>query len=225
MIMKNKAIKICIAAIIVSALLTAFAGCKYTSKEEMESSREESSAPVKLRHYSVRLSSGHYISGMDIPAGTYTIEAVKGNGNVYSTNVFKGGLNEIMGTDNGSTKTFDNAELPAGEILSVLNVTVKIESDAANVSGMKKRDNPAKVSKTLKPGNYTAGTDFDAGTYDVKAAEGSGNVYSSNTDRGINAIMGTKADDEYIKEFKGVLLESGTAITVTGVTVHLNPSK
>lgn len=210
-----------IAVIIVVGLNIFISGGNKDS--EIVGSRPTSSA--HLSAYSKQLSSGHYIVGMDIPAGTYDIKAVKGRGNVYSTNAYKGGLNEIMGTSSNDVQSFDNCELPKGTILSVLGVKVSIKSDAADINGMQKRENPATKSVTLMPGNYIAGTDFAAGTYDIKAASGAGNVYSDNTERGINAIMGTKSDEIYEKEFLGVLLEDGTKITISGVTVHLNPSK
>ena len=185
----------------------------------------EAESSANLKAYSAKLSSGHYTSGIDFPAGTYTITASKGHGNVYSSNSIDGGLNEIMGTGKDDTSEFKDAELPAGEILSISDVTVKIKSDAADVDSVVSRDNPVKKQVTLSSGNYIAGTDFEAGTYIIKATDGTGNVYSDSTDRGINAIMSTKSDESYIKEFKNVLLDEGTKLTISDVTVRLTPSK
>jgi len=82
----------------------------------------------------------------------------------------------------------------------------------------------------LSSGNYIAGTDFPAGTYDIVAISGGGNVQSSNMfNGGINAIMG---DDSYIaeygdfyeKEYKNIRLPDGTELRVfNGVTIQLIP--
>ena len=47
--------------------------------------------------YDRELGSGYYTAGIDFPAGTYDIEAISGNGNVSSDNMYDGGLNAIMG--------------------------------------------------------------------------------------------------------------------------------
>ncbi|MDU6348359.1 MAG: hypothetical protein E6593_16640 [Clostridium sp.] len=188
-------------------------------------SEETNFSEPELKSYSEKLTSGHYIVGIDIPAGVYRITAQSGTGNVYSTNSMNGGLNEIMGTEKDDVKSFENADFPAGEVLSVFDVTIKIESDAADIDGMVKRENPAKSIKTLSSGNYVAGKDFDAGAYIITATKGKGNVYSDNTFRGINAIMAEKPDEMSIKDFKNVLLEDGTILTVSDVTIQIKPSK
>lgn len=66
----------------------------------------------------------------------------------------------------------------------------------AEAEAKKQADLEAKT-KTLSNGNYTAGVDFDGGTYDLIAVNGGGNVSSSNLYKGgINAIMGV-ADDGF----------------------------
>lgn len=186
------------------------------------------SSTAQTKPYSAELGSGHYTSGIDFPAGTYNITAVKGNGNVSTSNLYSGGLNAIMGVKGGDTyqKEFKNAKIPDGEVLSISGVTVKITS-TANVSiELKKRENTATKEVTLSAGNYMAGTDFTEGVYDVVAVSGSGNVSSDNIyEGGINAIMGTKTNDMYQKEYKNVSLKSGVTLKVSGVTIKLVPSK
>ena len=76
----------------------------------------------------------------------------------------------------------------------------------------------------LSNGNYIAGTDFDAGTYDLVAVKGGGNVSSSNMySGGLNAIMGTANDGFYEKEYKNIKLPAGTELTISGVTIKLIP--
>lgn len=76
----------------------------------------------------------------------------------------------------------------------------------------------------LSNGNFVAGEDFDAGTYDIIAIKGGGNVISDNLySGGINAIMGTADDGFYEKEYKNIKLPAGTSLTVDGVTIKLVP--
>ncbi len=88
---------------------------------------------------------------------------------------------------------------------------------------------PITVDQEFSSGNYTAGIDFPAGTYDIVAVSGGGNVSSSNLyDGGINAIMGTEDQNElmdmYEPEYKNIDLPEGTTLTIDGVQVQLVPS-
>lgn len=74
----------------------------------------------------------------------------------------------------------------------------------------------------LSNGNYVAGENFDAGTYDVVAVKGSGNVISSNMfSGGINAMMGVGDSEFYAKEYKNIKLPNKTTLKIDGVTVKL----
>ncbi len=178
--------------------------------------------------YTVKLTSGHYTSGIDFPAGTYSITALSGSGNVYSDNAFHGGLNELM---SGTKKDhyiseFKNCELPPGTVLSISGVKISISSDAADVAGRTARTTDLTKEVRLSAGNYIAGTDFPAGTYNVVAVSGSGNVWSSNAlDGGLNEIMSDTADDHYLLEFKNVNLSDGIELKISGMTIKLVPSE
>lgn len=83
-----------------------------------------------------------------------------------------------------------------------------------------------KKTVTLDNGNYVAGSDFAAGTYDIEAVSGFGNVISDNTaaDGGINAIMGTKAEDTLgiaEQKYSNIKLPDGTTLMLSGVKVRL----
>ncbi|MEA4987580.1 MAG: copper amine oxidase N-terminal domain-containing protein [Anaerovorax sp.] len=80
-------------------------------------------------------SNGNYTSGTDFSAGTYTITAVKGGGNVSSSNLLSGGINAIMGTpdknseiglDNFYKQEYKNISLPSGTILKIDGVTIRL---------------------------------------------------------------------------------------------------
>ena len=88
---------------------------------------------------------------------------------------------------------------------------------------------PITVDQEFSSGNYTAGIDFPAGTYNIVAVSGGGNVSSSNLyDGGINAILGTEDQNElmdmYEQEYKNIDLPEGTTLTIDGVQVQLVPS-
>lgn len=92
---------------------------------ESISTRETTPGPTKTYTFS----NGIYVSGSDFEPGVYNFEAIKGNGNVSSSNMFTGGLNEVMGVaqDEMHSKTFMNAKLPKGIVLTISNgVTIKM---------------------------------------------------------------------------------------------------
>lgn len=99
---------------------------QYALKEKVAKEKEEHKAKLKEEN-SKTLSSGHFMSGKDFNAGTYNIEVVSGNGNVYSNNS-KNSINAIMGTGDNDVfqKTFKNAELPFGTTLTVDGLTIKL---------------------------------------------------------------------------------------------------
>ena len=132
-----------------------------------------------------------------------------------------------MGVNDDSMyiQEYNNANLEVGYILSVLNITLKLETEEADMTNVYKRDNPAQNEVILKPGIYVSGQDFDPGAYDVFVREGYGNVISDNSERGINAIMGDTEDDFCITEFNNLLLDEGTSLEVSGLTILLYPSK
>lgn len=188
---------------------------------------------AQLEAYSTELSSGHYTAGIDFPAGTYTITALSGSGNVQSSNMFSGGLNEVMSPEENEytdiyIQEFKNAKLEKDVVLSISGVTVKIEIAAADTATMTTRENPGAEETELGSGNYVAGTDFPAGIYNIVAVNGSGNVTSDNLfDGGINAVMSPEENqftDMYIQAFMNVDLSDGIGLSVSGVTVKLVPS-
>lgn len=81
-------------------------------------------------------------------------------------------------------------------------------------------------TKTLKNGNFTVGKDFEAGTYDIVAVAGGGNVTGGSIfNGGINAIMGPADDGFYQKEYKNIVFKDGESLKVTNVTIKLIPAQ
>lgn len=193
------------------------------SKNNDASSKPESTAPATVK-VNQTLESGNYTVGIDLPAGTYNFTAVNGAGNVTNDD---GSLNEIMGVKSkGSeyTPTFSNADLQDGEVIHLAGVTLQVTSNDASGVALKKRAQNISKTYDFSAGNYTAGKNFAAGTYDITAVSGGGNVTTE--DGSLNAIMGTDtSEDMYEKNYHNVNLSDGTVLKITGVTVKLTPSK
>ena len=82
----------------------------------------------------------------------------------------------------------------------------------------------------LSAGNYFAGVDFPAGTYDIVAVSGGGNVLSSNfINGGINAVLGDESytseyGDFYQRGYKNIRLPEGTELRImSSLVVQLIP--
>jgi len=67
-------------------------------------------------------------------------------------------------------------------------------------------------------GNFTVGKDFDKGVYNIVAVSGGGNVHCAGA---INAIMGTRDDDFYEKEYKNIKFENGNVLEIMNITIKL----
>lgn len=191
--------------------------------EHVEADKPESSA----EHYEVDLSAGNYTAGVDIPTGTYNLSATGGSGNVSSSNMYSGGLNEIMGTpaDEYNTESFNGLKLDDGVVLTLRSsVTLHLVSENANVSGVTARSAADGAPLDFGAGNYTCGSDFSPGTYNVIATGGSGNVSSDNMfSGGLNEVMGTTNDGISIAQFNNAIFEDGTVLTISGTSVQLVP--
>ena len=197
--------------------------------EESAATTEPTAAVAKMEPFEIKLSAGHYTAGIDFPSGKYTLKAISGSGNVSSSNLYSGGLNEIMAEppDDDFINIFNNAKLEDGVVLSIAgNLIINMSTEEANTSILIPRTNELTETIELGSGNYVAGEDFPAGVYNIVAKSGSGNVNSSNMyEGGLNEVMSTEADDMYIKEFKNASLDAGVELSVSGVTVQLVPSK
>lgn len=228
-----KTVFIVVAVIIVIAVIGAVFGGNGDSKKSDSTPKSNEPAPseeksqVVEEHYEIDLSAGNYTAGTDIPAGTYNLTATGGNGNVSSTNMYSGGLNEIMGTpaDEYTSDSFNGLKLEDGVILTLGGtVTLHLISENANVSGVSARSATDAAPIDLGAGNYTCGTDFPAGTYTIVATGGNGNVSSDNMyEGGLNEIMGTSNDGYSITQFNNATFQDGNTLTVSGTTIQLAP--
>ncbi len=167
------------------------------------------------------LAGGYYTAGIDIPSGKCNVTAAKGQGNLSSSNLYSGGVNEMFGVDDGSglyTESFNGLKLPEGVTLSVSGgLSVRLVYTVVE-GGFTGRTYDEENAITLGSGNYTAGTDFEPGTYKITAISGSGNLYSSNIFQGgVNEVFGV--DDGsgwYTPEIFNIELAEGTELSVSG---------
>ena len=119
--------------------------------------------------------------------------------------------------------SFKNAKFDTGIVFEVKGtLVVSISSDNADITNWTKRE-PMEVEPiVLSSGNYVAGTDFPAGTYNITCTKGTGNISSSNLfDGGINEIFGEKNDTIHINSFSNAVLKDGDTLELSGITVTL----
>lgn len=234
--MKNK-FKFLAAAAVAAAMTLAGCGsaddaAETTDDTEKTTQTEKTPEPAApaTEEYSTDLTAGFYTAGTDIPVGSYDLTLVSGQGNVYSGP--DAGINEIFGTDKdlGCVSSYNGVKLEQGDVLSISgNVKITAASKAAEVKEMKARTEDTDNVVTLTPGNYTAGTDFPAGTYDITATDGRGNVISDDPEgftNDVNEIMTPTPDDsglEEISEFQNAPFPENTTLEVRDVTVNLTP--
>ena len=221
--MKKKIVTLLLAGML-ATFLTACGGTSDTANTSGNSTAAESQEPVK-EHYEIDLSAGNYIAGKDVPVGTYNITATSGSGNVSSSNMYNGGLNEVMGAENDgiSQQAFNGLAMDENVTLSVGgNVVIHLVSEDAQTGNVTARGEASGTPVDLQAGNYTSGTDFPAGTYTIVATGGSGNVSSSNMyNGGLNEVMGN--DGFGITQFNNAVLPEGETLSVSGTTVQLVP--
>lgn len=200
------------------------------SQETLVQSAEESAEDLSNIETVYELGTGHYVAGIDIPVGKCDVTALEGGGNLSSSNIFTGGVNEIFGIDDGSglyTDAFHGLKLPEGAVLNISG-GLKIQLDFISVeSGFSGRTYDEDRAIALSAGHYEANTDFDAGVYKIVAISGGGNLSSSNIfDGGVNEIFGI--DDGsglYTSEILNVDLPEGSELSVSGdLIVNLIPA-
>lgn len=112
-----------------------------------------------------------------------------------------------------------------------LNLMAQVEQLQSSVIDLESQLETVQKTATAAPtvmlenGNFVAGTDFAAGTYDIEAVSGYGNVSSDNLlDGGINAIMGVKSEDPSgtaEQKYSNIRLPEGTTLTLRDVKVRL----
>lgn len=177
------------------------------------------------------LSAGYYTAGIDIPSGRCNVFAVSGKGNLQSSNMFNGGVNEMFGIDEGMglyTESFNGLKLPEGTVLST-NSGMVIRLEYSVIEGRASgRTYDTESAAELGAGNYLAGTDFPAGVYSFEAVSGNGNLTSTNLfEGGVNEMFGIdNGYGFYAQTIQNIELPEGTELSISGdLKVKMIPSK
>lgn len=200
---------------------------KEKPKKEISKPKEDFSSVAK----EYTLTAGNYVAGIDLPSGVCDVVAVSGNGNINSSNLYSGGINEMFGVDDGSgiyTSSFNGLKFPKNTVLTTNgDLVIKLTFKQIN-SNFKGRIYDENSAIALNSGNYTSGTDFPAGVYKVIAVSGNGNLSSSNLYQGgLNEMFGI--DDGsgfYNNQFLNVDLPKGVTLEVSGgLSIKLIPAK
>jgi len=81
---------------------------------------------AELKEYT--FGSGNYTCGRDFLPGIYDLVAIEGSsGNVITSNIFSGGVNEIMGLDSAwATKEIKNIEFKTDESIEIRGIKIKL---------------------------------------------------------------------------------------------------
>lgn len=197
--------------------------------QDTQKSTEVVSSQVQTGAVEFDLTAGHYVVGVDIPAGEYNLKAEENSGRVVVSSMYDNGVTIDMTTkkDDLGKKTFTNLKLAAPMVLSVTGeLEVELTSKNATLQPFKKVEIVGK-EVTLKPGVYTVGKDIVPGTYDVVAVSGTGNVSSSNMfEGGISEVFTANDKDYGIEKFSNLTLEKGAEFRIDdGATIKLVPSE
>ncbi len=87
----------------------------------VEARGEASGSPIDLP-------AGNYTAGTEFPAGIYTVIATGGTGNVSSSNMFDGGLNEVMGQEGFRLPSITMPSSPKAATLTVSGTSIQAGS-------------------------------------------------------------------------------------------------
>lgn len=171
------------------------------------------------------LQSGNYIAGVDIPAGTYDVEVIRGNGWMSSDNYDEWVSTTIgLSEEYGYMPTFKNMLLEDGDTFTINGPVLKLTSRDASKAELKGREPWSDQGYELTSGNYRVGRDFEPGIYDIfyKAGEGYFET-DSEEDGGCSNSFGTESEWDTLT-FYHCNLPEGTKIQINNLTVEIYPS-
>lgn len=135
----------------------------------------------------------------------------------------------VLGNAFGDDKSDSTSPSPASSSVAASELASQSTKEGAVSSQNNATDTaePTSVDMELTSGNYLAGTDFPAGTYDLVAVKGGGNVSSDNCfSGGINAVMGiadknSNGINMYEQEYSNIKLPTDTTLSISGVTIRI----
>lgn len=94
--------------------------------EETKKSTPITTKKIELKEYV--FGSGNYTCGEDFEPGKYNVVAIEGNsGNVITSNLFDGGINEVMGLDTSwAIQEINNIEFKDKMTLEIRGIKIKL---------------------------------------------------------------------------------------------------
>lgn len=191
-------------------------------------------------YWSQQMEPGMYQVGVDIPEGEYRVSGSRGSSFEvhdaanFITDIVRFGEEEDMGEVNAA----EGVKLFAGALICVDGMNpVNLVSENAQTQELQARiTNP--LTETVEvTGTLTAGKDFPAGTYDIKAkTDGEYGIvfYHTSAQDGeeyapsFSVMMEanpTEEYPEYCSLYKNVVLPEGTVVETEELTVELVPSQ
>lgn len=172
--------------------------------------------------FSMDLTAGNYVVGIDIPEGIYTFTATENFGTVSTySGIFIANMD--VNAEEGFIRTADNVKLNKFDVMSVSNLTLNITAKKHVAKKLAKRINPATESYSFSRGAYFVGEDFEPGFYDITVLDGNGNVMVENR---LNLVMGRYHNYLYMENFKHACFTKGmTLLIFHELTIDLTPSK
>ena len=177
--------------------------------------------------YETLIPSGHYLVGVDLPAGVYRLVAESGAGRLTTSS---GVVDAELVADGGADtlRGYEDVPLRDGDILTVAGMTLRLTGRPTGTVSARS-DNPAtqkvRLAAAEESKTYVAGRDFPAGTYVITVDKGSGSVRSDSESGGIDLLMAAKDGNGAVSEFRNAALPEGASLTLTGVELLLTPSK
>ena len=129
--------------------------------------------------YDALLGNGEYCVGVNLPEGSYTVELADGEGSLNvddpENSIY---LYQYFGyeEDYNEVTVLEDVRLYEGAVVSISGaVSLDFHSENAQTQAMSAETNPLTESVSIRGGQtVTAGDDFPAGVYDIRAASGYG---------------------------------------------------
>ena len=131
--------------------------------------------PAEVESYSQQFSQGDYVVGVHIPEGTYVADSSGEDYISLSVDDSENGIYLYESLDADTTQV-DDIRLYTGAVVTVSgDGYLTLSADNAQTGQMGGQANPLTESVSIRGGQtVTAGDDFPAGVYDIRAAYGYG---------------------------------------------------
>ena len=187
----------------------------YNMRIDKSTTAHTTNSNSSYNEFASGFSAGRYYVGIDIPAGTYTVTALKGNGNVYVYNKLNADLSE--------DDVCDDLELTDGEFVEISdNLVVQLKTLNASEKPLLPRLQSHLSEHTFSSGIYECGKDFESGFYNIVAIKGDGAIFVGDHFYEYLASSG----EIFAQSFRNLPITDGNSLFVgSNLTIKLVPSK